>query len=469
MNKKIDNAYLNQYTDNAIKRGYEIYDEWISKGQTSRKIVASAHDAVKFFKKRKTMAAFVEVLAYIFAIDTRIKEKYKNVLRCLFSYFSWRRETRALATLKTLLNIPLGETDMRHLIAVEIEKLAQKLANGWDEDEDDEAHGGKRNGRAEDEAATEEKEIEQTDKEEQKTEDIDDKEEQKDSEEKEEAITEEVTEEETQVQTTEKNETAEPELKEAVIKEAYVKEQLTQEKVDNLKKENNTVDFKSEPNTNKKEEARAYNDAVDSTPLYEATVRDRSSKKASITDEIIIDDMLKTDKDIGYWRIDEAERDGKTDISQDTLTNQNEKIKSTDKDAYLYNKTIGADKDEAQQTLKAESTQQAEKASVTKSEQPKETIQNNNNVNSTKEEVKPSSETVQSNNPKVDPDNDIANAINTHMSLESKMSLIRMKEDQFREQIKITLEELGMNDTVDVLRVSEPDEVSPPSAVQSRK
>ena len=186
MNKKIDNAYLNQYTDNAIKRGYEIYDQWIDQKHGSRKIVASAEGAVKLFKKRKTMAAFIEALAYIFAIDTHIKEKYNNILRCLFSYFSWRRETRALATLKTLLNIPLGETDMRNLIAVEIEKLAQKLANGWDEDGDDEAHGGKRNGRAEDEAATEENEIEQTDKEEQKTEDIADKEEQKDSKEKEE-------------------------------------------------------------------------------------------------------------------------------------------------------------------------------------------------------------------------------------------------------------------------------------------
>ena len=78
MNKKIDNANLNQYTDNAIKRGYEIYDEWIEQKKDSRKIVDSAHGAVKLFKKRKTMAAFVEALAYIFAIDTHIKEKYNK-------------------------------------------------------------------------------------------------------------------------------------------------------------------------------------------------------------------------------------------------------------------------------------------------------------------------------------------------------------------------------------------------------
>ena len=51
MNKQIDNAYLNQYTDNVIRRGYEIYDEWIDKKHDSRKIVALAESAVKLFKK----------------------------------------------------------------------------------------------------------------------------------------------------------------------------------------------------------------------------------------------------------------------------------------------------------------------------------------------------------------------------------------------------------------------------------
>ena len=127
MNKKIDNAYLHQYADNAIKRGYEIYDEWIKQKRNSRKIVSSAHSAANLFKKKKTIAAFVEVLAYIFAIDTHIKEKYNNVLRCLFSYFSWRTETRALGSLKTQLDIPQGEMDIRNLITVEIAKLIEKL------------------------------------------------------------------------------------------------------------------------------------------------------------------------------------------------------------------------------------------------------------------------------------------------------------------------------------------------------
>ena len=77
-----------------------------------------------------------------------IKEKYNSILRCLFSYFSWRREARALVFLKRELNIPLGETDIRNVIMLEIEKLTEDLEDGWDEDGDDETHGGKRNGRS---------------------------------------------------------------------------------------------------------------------------------------------------------------------------------------------------------------------------------------------------------------------------------------------------------------------------------
>ena len=78
MNKKNDNAYLNQYTDNVIKRGFEIYDEWIDKKLNSKKIVALSEGAVKLFKKRKTIDTLINALAYLFALDTRIKEKYNN-------------------------------------------------------------------------------------------------------------------------------------------------------------------------------------------------------------------------------------------------------------------------------------------------------------------------------------------------------------------------------------------------------
>ena len=80
MNKENGNAYLNGCTDNAIKRGYEIYDKWVVQKHGSREIVASARGAVTLFKKRKNMAAFINALAHVFALDTRIKEKYNNLL-----------------------------------------------------------------------------------------------------------------------------------------------------------------------------------------------------------------------------------------------------------------------------------------------------------------------------------------------------------------------------------------------------
>ena len=379
MNKKIDNAYLNQYTDNAIKRGYEIYDEWLDKRYDSRKIVASAEGAAKLFKKRKRMVAFIDALGYLFALDMRIRETYNTIWRCLFLYFSWRRETRALGSLKRELNIPLNETDIRNAIAVMIEKLAEKLENGWDDEGDDETHGGKRNGKAEEEVASEEKETEEATEENSKEEELDDQEEkEKDSEEKEETPVEEGAQEEAKEKAVENKEAVDAQQEEAEMMVTDEKEELAQEKDENRKEENNVSDDESEVSTDKKEEAKAYNDAVDSPPLYEETVRERSAEKRSFIDEMILDNMVKGDKSIiGYQRIDEAERNKEAASHQDTVASQNEKNKSIVKDAYLYDKMIATDKGEAQQLGKAESTKLTEKAPEIKTEQPKEPIQKN--------------------------------------------------------------------------------------------
>ena len=472
MNKKIDNAYLNQYTDNAIKRGYEIYDEWINQKHNSRKIVASAYGAAKFFKKRKTMAAFIEVLAYIFAIDTHIKEKYNNIFRCLFSYFSWRRETRALGTLKTELNIPLGEMDIRNLIVVEIKKFEEKLEDGWDEEGDDETHGGKRNGKADGEGTTEEKEAESAE-ENPDVEELADKEEtKKDSEEKEEMPIEETPQEEAKEEIGKKNETAEPQQEEAEVTVNDEKEEVAQEKDDNLKEENNVSDDESESSIDekdKKEEAKTYNDAVDSPPLYEETVSEHIAEKTSIIDEMIIDNMLKGDKNIiGYQHIDDAETNKEADISKDSVASQNEKNESTDKDAYLYDKIIATDKDEAQQTLNVESTKQTEKVSETKIEQIKETIQNNDNVKSNEQEFKPLSEMLQSDfNESLE--NQVIKELGNTMSDESREAFAQMQMDMAREKLSIAYAELGIDEPAEVIGMQEPAQVSRQSTSPLRK
>ena len=459
MNKKIDNANLNQYTDNVINRGYEIYDEWIDKKHNSHKIVASAENAVKLFKKRKTMVAFIDALAYLFALDTRIKENYNNILRCLFSFFSWRRETRALVSLKSELNIPLKEADIRNVIAIMIEKLAEKLENGWYEEGDDETHGGKRNGKAEDEAATEEKEIKEATEESQKSEELEEKEE-KDSEEIEETQQEETKQEETKEETAEKNETVETQQEEAEVTATDDKEELTQEKNDNLTEENNVSDDGSEPSTDKKEETKTYNYALDFVPLNEETVRERSSEQTSLIDEMIMDNMIKGDKSIiGYQRIDEAERNKEASIPQDTVTSQNEENKNTDKDAYLYDKMIAADKGEAKDTLNAESTKQGENVPETKTEQPKETIQNNDNVQNNNQEFKPVSEMLQA-NPNESLENQVIQELGNTMSDESREAFAQMQMDMAREKLSIAYAELGIDEPAEIIGMQEPAQVS---------
>ena len=149
---------------------------------------------------------------------------------------------------------------------------------------------------------------------------------------------------------------------------------------------------------------------------------------------------------------------------QDSAANQNEKAQSTDKDDYVYDEVLL--NDNAPQTDNVEATQKTAKV---ESEKPEATAQNNDDVTSTKQEFNPISEPLQTNDTNVDMDNNIANALNANMSLESKMEFVRMQEEQLREHMSITLEELGMNDTVDVLRIREPDEVIPSSVVPNRK
>lgn len=466
MNKKIDNAYLNQYTDNAIKRGYEIYDEWIEKKHDSRKIVASAERTVKLFKNRKTMDAFIDALAYLFALDMRIKEKYNNILRCLFSYFSWRRETRALSFLKTALNIPLCDTDIRDLIAVEIEKVAEKLESGWDEDGDDETHGGKRNGKSEeDEVATDEKVQEQEPEE--KAEEITDAEEA--SEEKTEEISEQAPSEEPI-----KNEASQQKSEEAISEEVEIvandeKDQVQEENQNELKEESNVPDDKSEPSTDKKEEAKTYNDAVDSPPLYEENTRDQSDNKPSFIDEVIMDNMVKGKEDfIWHNPVNDVKQNKEADRPQDTVAHQNEESKESDKDAYLYDKMLATDKGEAQQTLNVESTKQAEKVSETKTEQPKETIQNNNNVQANEQEFKPLSEMLQA-DLNVSLENQVIRELGNTMSDESREAYAQMQMEMAREKLSIAYAELGIDEPAEIIGMQEPEQVSRQSISPLRK
>ena len=163
--------------DAVIYRGYAIYDEWLKNKLSSRKIVESVENAVYAIAKKKTKSASAEALSYLFALDMRIRERYKSILHCIFRYFSWRRETGALKRLKDIFNIP-EEGDIRDAIEVALKAIRESIDVEDIEDSDDEIHGGKKNGKeAEEDSLSEDKEQEATAEENPEIEELEDSEE----------------------------------------------------------------------------------------------------------------------------------------------------------------------------------------------------------------------------------------------------------------------------------------------------
>jgi hypothetical protein len=155
-------------------------------------------------------------------------------------------------------------------------------------------------------------------------------------------------------------------------------------------------------------------------------------------------------------------------MPQDTSASQNEKDKSSDKDAYLYDKMIASDKGEAQQTPNAESTKQGEKASEAKTEQPKETIQNNDNVQTNNQEFKPVSEMLQA-NPNESLENQVIQELGNTMSDESREAFAQMQMDMAREKLSIAYAELGIDEPAEIIGMQEPAPVSKQSVSPQRK
>jgi hypothetical protein len=113
------------------------------------------------------------------------------------------------------------------------------------------------------------------------------------------------------------------------------------------------------------------------------------------------------------------------------------------------------DKGEAQQTRNAESAKQAEKVSETKTEQPKETIQKNDNVQQSEQEFKPLNEMLQADlNESLE--NQVIKELGNTMSDESREAYARMQMDIAREKLSITYAELGIDEPAEIIGMQEP-------------
>lgn len=439
-----------KYTANGvIERGYEIYDEWINNRVSSREIVIFLKRAIAFMNDKRTVSARVEVLACLFALDMRISENYNTILKCLFSYFSWQRETRALMLLKSVLNISENEKDIRFAIEIELQKIRENLETEEADGEDEGTRGGKSNGKSEEEAkAIEEQAQEQSnDENAEKTSEAEEAEQA--SEEKEETAEreqiEESLKEDVEKQMNEQEETAfaDQNDKEEVGKEEHYK---IKEESNDIKVENNGENEKFEPSEDKAKEVKTYNDAVDLPPLYDVLVDNKPKDKISFIDEVIMDNMIKGKEDIiGHNPLEDVRQDREENQLDNASIHEFDETSGEEREADLYDKTEANLKDNAENI---------ENSPEEKTEQPKEQTQNNQKNEPEKQESKDPRDQLEANTTN-DKENEIRREISDNLSSESVSAIYENHADAMREQLSIASAEFGIDAPVEIIGMPE--------------
>ena len=446
----------NQYTADAVlARSYAIYDEWTAKRSASRKIVAYVEFAAANAKRNEGIAARVEALACLFALDIRIKEKYKTILQCIFSYFSLRREMRAFKLLKGAFHIPDNNDDIRTAIEIELQRLRKKLEKEVADDEDDSVRGGKRNGKSKEEPTDGEEKAQDQAKNE-KNEDASEIEEKKESaEEKSEENPNPVQSEEQIEETGVEQNAEEAPSEDAQISLQEDKEQAKEESQE-IKEEINSSVEKSAPNTDKSKETKTYNDAINLPPLYEQSLDDKSKLDTkSFVDEVIIDNIIKGKEDaVRHNPLEEAKQIRDVNRAENAITQNREENKSTDKNAYLYDKMVTSDKGEAK-IAEMKSTQigaSAQSSNTAEKVQGAEDLRVPLQVDIT-----------------LDQENEMRREISSSMSAEAIQAIYESQASAMREQLTIASAELGMDAPVEIIGRPETPPPEPSVACPNRK
>lgn len=463
MNKKINSMKNEKLTGDAvIKRGYAIYDEWLEKKPSSRKIVESVENAVCAIAKNKTKMASVEALSYLFALDMRIRERYKSILHCIFRYFSWRREIGALKRLKDILNIPVGG-DIRDAIEVALQAIRESIDAENIEDSDDETHGGKRNGKSE-ETVSENKQQEQTAEE---LSDNSQTEELENSEEKEEISSETIDEENIEepleeqalnAQDEQQNALEEmPEQSAELINAEENQIEINKINIDNLNIENNS----SLDNTSKPLDNNNYIDAIDAAGFFLFGSEEKSEIKETIgiSDQAFVENGEKD----GEEPVDLQPTDSENKV-QENDASRDEQIDDLNNDAYLHDDMLNDDKGEELSNVEAGKenlTAEAENQNPSVDAQNATPIAEANNKNDMRVPIQ-----IDINN---DLENEYRKEIDRAMTAEMVEAMVKRMAEEGREQMKIAFADLGMDDPIEMVGFDDLNEVKETTTVADRK
>lgn len=467
MKKNFKPAPKDYTGDDVIKRGYAIYDEWNDKHLSSREIVAYVERAVSAMKQNKKKTASIDALACLFALDTRIKEKYSTLWRCLLFYFSWRRETRALKLLRGAFHLSDAKEDIRQSIEVALQKLRERLKTDKAEDGDDETRGGKRNGKPNEEAVAEQgKQQEQA--EEKSAEALSDKSEAKEqSEESEETLDEQSPTEEQQAEAEEQQKNEETPQAESNTKEQNDKEQVEQEayneQKENSKEQKDENNVSDEPSETSADKAKAtydyynnpynqyYSNTTDQPWFFELTESSQQTSQAS-ADEVVEDHTSKARnddlrnpflKDAKQDRNDNPNRENtqKQDDKREKPSQQNGETKQNDRNSRLQDKMNN-------NPNKGNPTREPEKSPVTKTEQLQTPTQKDENMDAIKHDFESVRVPIQV-DMSLDQENQMRRELSFNMTAEQVQAFHDRLMEDAREQMKITSAELGIEGPVE--------------------
>lgn len=332
-----------------IERGYKIYDEWKNNKYKSKKIVSSVSLAVSSMNEKNSAGARMEALSCLFALDLRIKERYKTIFRCIIFFFAYRREAKALEWLKAQLDLSSYSGDIHTLIEIELEKI-RKIAELEELDaKDNRKKGGRARAVLEDEAsagvaqdeasleAKEEKKITSA-KEKQKEDDeaAEEKEgkiivdEEKKSEEKEAPIN----------QALEVNASPRTE-KIAIDKEALFRALNENQQKSNVKEENSGYENKHEPIENKSSKNQETDPYVDVFPLFYEENGAKKEEKVSFIDDVMMDNLVMGKRDFVTSGV-EGEAGVQKNISNESQASSADSVPggANGREAHLYDKMV---------------------------------------------------------------------------------------------------------------------------------
>ena len=417
--------------NHVIERGYAIYDEWVKHRYSSRKIVRFTERVVASLQAQRASAVYFEALSCLFALDIRIQKKYNCFLKCIFSYFSWHRETCALKNLKRCFSIPNSNQNIPAAIEVELQRWSQNLEVEKHSDEDDTIRGGNSSEKNEALAASAKKEQSQaTNHSRDAFLDI----------------------EETKESASQKAD----EILESAYRDGSVEKIKIQSNTEGVSREDISTSGqeKSERNSDTLKKTKTYNNGIVSPMLYEHKMTDNAK---SLMNEVIMDN-------VGKSKVDVAERNPPEDAKSVWETSpgedvSNEKSKNTDNDAYLYDEMLTNDRGDAAQQIKK--IVEAESVEIDVSAQ-------NGKVEANKQEAEDLRVPIQV-DITLDQENEIRKEINRSMSVEAIQAIYESQVEAMREQLTIASAEFGIDAPVEIVGKQKSIKIEHPGAVSNRK